>query len=217
MVRRDFNYAKKRITALSAAYAQAHVDPEYVLYKPLVISDNALALEFSTALMEARQTLEECEALIDSDASADIDYVGKAKLRKRAISLNQQWDRLNRKTEKVGTPLLDNGQLRRAESLWALATNESATVHERQRAMTKLQDIIAACQDDLASYTPPKVTVTKKAKDNVAKKQEQIAYQKELLTAMSSIIDNGSKHGIIATPHRFNALASASTLPALTA
>ena len=216
MVRRDFNYAKKHITALSAAYAQAHVDPEYVLYKPLVISNNELALEFSGALMEARQVLEECEGLIDSDTSADIDYVGKAKLRKRAILLDRQWDRLNHEAEKVGTPLLDNGQLRRAESLWALATNESATVHERQRAMTKLQDIIAECQDDLASYTPPKITVTKKAKGNVAKKQEQITYQKELLAAMSNIIDNGSKHGIITAPHRFNALASVSTLPALT-
>lgn len=216
MVRHDFNYAKKRITALSAAYAQAHIDPEYVLYKPLVISDNALALEFSGALMEARQILEECKELIDSDTSADIDYVGKAKLRKRAVLLDQQWDRLNHEAEKVGTPLLDSGQLRRAESLWTLATNESATVHERQHAMTKLQNIIAECQDDLASYTPPKVTVTKKAKDNAAKKQEQINYQKELLAAMSSIIDNGSKHGIIAAPHRFDELMSTSTRPALT-
>ena len=54
MVKRDFDYAKTRINKISAAYAQAHVDPDYVLYKPLVISNAPLAYEFSSQLMDAR-------------------------------------------------------------------------------------------------------------------------------------------------------------------
>ena len=200
-VLRDFDYAKKRIGAISVAYMDAHVNPEYVLYKPLVISDNKMSLDFNAAFMEARQVLDECQQLIDSNKPADIDYVGKLKLRKLAMSLDRQWDDLNREAEKVGTPLLDNGQLRRAESLWSLATNESATRHERQHAMSKLQGLLAQCQADLAETPQPETA------DRTTK---------ELLNAMSTIIDNGSKRGIIAAPHRFGAIANADSLPALT-
>lgn len=196
MVKRDFDYAKTRINKISAAYAQAHVDPEYVLYKPLVISNAPLAYEFNSQLMDARSTLEECDKALQQDTKFDIDFVAKSKLRKLADSLNRAWDNLNRKAEEVGTPLLDAGQLRRAESLWALATNESATVHERQRAMNKLQDIITECQEDLNTQHS----------DNT----------QEMLTAMSAVVNNGSRRGIIAPPQRVVELMP-STTPALTA
>ena len=201
MVKRDFDYAQARINKISAAYAQAHVDPEYVLYKPLVISNAPLAYEFSSQLMDARSTLEECDKALQQDTKSDIDFVAKSKLRKLADSLNRAWDNLNRKAEEVGTPLLDAGQLRRAESLWALATNESATVHERQRAMDKLQDIIAECQEDLNKHAQ-----TTQHNDNT----------QEMLTAISAVVNNGSRRGIIAPPQRVVELMP-STTPALTA
>lgn len=201
MVKRDFDYAQARIKKISAAYAQAHVDPEYVLYKPLVISNAPLAYEFNSQLMDARSTLEECDKALQQDTKSDIDFVAKSKLRKLADSLNHAWDNLNRKAEEVGTPLLDAGQLRRAESLWSLATNESATVHERQRAMDKLQDIIAECQEDLNKHAN-----TTQHSDNT----------QEMLTAISAVVNNGSRRGIIAPPQRVVELMP-STTPALTA
>lgn len=216
MVRRDFDYADKHIKRISAQYTQAHVDPNYVLYKPLVISDDPLAYEFNTQLMSARATLEECAEALRRDTKADIDFVTKSKLRKLANSLDRAWDNLNRKAEEVGTPLLDAGQLRRAESLWSLATNESATVHERQRAMDKLQKIIAECQADLANHTQNKITVTKKARDKAAEDTEKIARTKKLLGAIAAVVDNGVQRGVIAPPHRFTELMP-SAIPALTA
>ncbi len=201
MVKRDFNYAQERINKISAAYAEAHIDPEYVLYKPLVISNAPLAYEFSSQLMDARSTLEECNKALQQDTKSDIDFIAKSKLRKLADSLNRAWDSLNRKAEEVGTPLLDAGQLRRAESLWALATNESATVHERTRAMDKLQAIIAECQEDLTTHAN-----TTRHSDNT----------QEMLTAISAVVNNGSRRGIIAPPQRVVELMP-STTPALTA
>lgn len=200
MVKRDFDYAQARINKISAAYAQAHVDPEYVLYKPLVISNAPLAYEFSSQLMDARSTLEECDKALQQDTKSDIDFIAKSKLRKLADSLNRAWDNLNRKAEEIGTPLLDAGQLRRAESLWSLATNESATVHERQRAMNKLQDIIAECQEDLNKHA-----------DTTQHSEKQ-----KMLTAMSTVVNNSSRRGIIAPPQRVVELMP-STTPALTA
>ena len=201
MVKRDFDYAQARINKISAAYAQAHVDPEYVLYKPLVISNAPLAYEFSSQLMDARSTLEECDKALQQDTKSDIDFVAKSKLRKLADSLNRAWDNLNRKAEEVGTPLLDSAQLRRAESLWSLATNESATVHERNRAMDKLQEIIAECQEDLNNHAD-----TTQHSDNT----------QEMLTAIFAVVNNGSRRGIIAPPQRVVELMP-STTPALTA
>ena len=201
MVKRDFDYAQARIKKISAAYAQAHVDPEYVLYKPLVISNAPLAYEFSSQLMDARSTLEECSKALDNDTKSDIDFVAKSKLRKLADSLNRAWDNLNRKAEEVGTPLLDASQLRRAESLWSLATNESATVHERQNAMSKLQEIIAECQEDLTKH---------------AQTTQHSENKQEMITAMSTVVENGTRRGIIAPPQRIVELMP-STIPALTA
>ena len=201
MVKRDFDYAQGRINKISAAYAQAHVNPEYVLYKPLVISNAPLAYEFSSQLMDARSTLEECDKALDNDTKSDIDFIAKSKLRKLADSLNRAWDNLNRKAEEVGTPLLDSAQLRRAESLWSLATNESATVHERQNAMSKLQEIIAECQEDLTTHAD-----TNQHNDN----------KQEMLTAMSAVVNNGSRRGIIAPPQRVVELMPSAT-PMLTA
>ena len=201
MVRRDFDYAQERINKISAAYAQAHVDPEYVLYKPLVISNAPLAYEFSSQLMDARSTLEECDKALDNDTKSDIDFIAKSKLRKLADSLNRAWDNLNRKAEEVGTPLLDTSQLRRAESLWSLATNESATVHERQNAMSKLQEIIAECQEDLTKH---------------AQTTQHSENKQEMITAMSTVVENGTRRGIIAPPQRIVELMP-STIPALTA
>lgn len=216
MVQRDFDYADKHIKRVSAQYAEAHVDPNYVLYKPLVISDDALAYEFSTQLMNTRATLEECAEALRRDTKSDVDFVTKAKLRKLANSLDRAWDNLNRTAEEVGTPLLDAGQLRRAESLWSLATNESATVHERSRAMDKLQKIIAECQADLTNHAQNKITVTKKARGKAVEDAEKITRTKKLLGAIAAVVDNGIQRGVIAPPHRVTELMPSIT-PALTA
>lgn len=132
-IKRDIAYAREHIITVSAQYAEAHTNPEYVLYKPLILSDADCVYEFNDKLMHARNTVEECEQMLKRDKPADLEFIETSKLRGLANSLDRDWRELNRKAEQVGTPLLDAGQLRRAETLWAMATNEAATVHERGR------------------------------------------------------------------------------------
>lgn len=210
-IKRDIAYARKHIIAVSAQYAQAHTDPEYVLYKPLILSDADCVYEFNDKLMHARGTLEECEQMLKRGKPADLEFIETSKLRGLADSLDRDWRELNRKAEQVGTPLLDAGQLRRAETLWAMATNEAATVHERGRAMDKLQDIVADCREVLAENMNNYDTVTKKGHGlpwvKTAKPAaipahivEENKQNTQLLDAIAHAIATGQKRGIITAP-----------------
>lgn len=226
-IKRDINYARKHIIAVSAQYAQAHTDPEYVLYKPLILSDADCVYEFNDKLMRARGTLEECEQMLKRGKPADLEFIETTKLRGLADSLDRDWRELNRKAEQVGTPLLDAGQLRRAETLWAMATNEAATVHERKRAMDKLQDIVADCRETLAQNMNNYDTVTKKSHGFPWSKTSQPAaipahiveenkQNTQLLDAIAHAIATGQKRGIITAPQHVAQLTKPAQL-ALTA
>lgn len=226
-VGRDIDYARGHIIAVSAQYAQAHTDPEYVLYKPLILSDADCVYEFNDKLMRARGTLEECEQMLKRGKPADLEFIETTKLRGLADSLDREWRELNRKAEQVGTPLLDAGQLRRAETLWAMATNEAATVHERGRAMDKLQDIVADCREVLAENMANYDTVTKKGHGvpwaktaqpaaipaHIAEENKQ---NTQLLDAIAHAIATGQKRGIITAPQHVAQLTKPAQL-ALTA
>lgn len=210
-VKRDIAYARKHIIAVSAQYAQAHTDPEYVLYKPLILSDADCVYEFNDKLMHARNTVEECEQILKRGKPADLEFIETSKLRGLTNSLDREWRELNRKAEQIGTPLLDAGQLRRAETLWAMATNEAATVHERKRAMDKLQDIVADCRETLAENMNNYDTVTKKTHglpwSKTAKSTtipahivEENKQNTQLLDAIAHAIATGQKRGIITAP-----------------
>lgn len=210
-IKRDIDYAHKHIIAVSAQYAQAHTDPEYVLYKPLILSDADCVYEFNDKLMHARGTLEECEQMLKRGKPADLEFIETTKLRGLADSLDRDWRELNRKAEQVGTPLLDAGQLRRAETLWAMATNEAATVHERGRAMDKLQDIVVDCRETLTQNMNNYDTVTKKGHSLPWAKTAQPAaipahirqenkQNTQLLDAIAHAIATGQKRGIITAP-----------------
>lgn len=210
-IKRDIDYARKHIIAVSAQYAQAHTDPEYVLYKPLILSDTDCVYEFNDKLMHARGTLEECEQMLKRGKPADLEFIETTKLRGLADSLDREWRELNRKAEQVGTPLLDAGQLRRAETLWSMATNEAATVHERKRAMDKLQEIVADCRETLAQNMNNYDTVTKKGHGLPWAKTTQPAaipahiveenkQNTQLLDAIAHAIATGQKRGIITAP-----------------
>lgn len=210
-IKRDIDYARGHIIAVSAQYAQAHTDPEYVLYKPLILSDADCVYEFNDKLMHARNTVEECEQMLKRGKPADLEFIETSKLRGLADSLDRDWRELNRKAEQVGTPLLDAGQLRRAETLWAMATNEAATVHERGRAMDKLQDIVADCREVLAENMANYDTVTKKSHGFPWSKTSQPAaipahiveenkQNTQLLDAIAHAIATGQKRSIITAP-----------------
>ena len=210
-IKRDIDYARGHIIAVSAQYAQAHTDPEYVLYKPLILSDADCVYEFNDKLMHARNTVEECEQMLKRGKPADLEFIETSKLRGLADSLDRDWRELNRKAEQVGTPLLDAGQLRRAKTLWAMATNEAATVHERKRAMDKLQEIVADCRETLAENMNNYDTVTKKSHGFPWSKTSQPAaipahiveenkQNTQLLDAIAHAIATGQKRGIITAP-----------------
>lgn len=226
-IKRDIDYARGHITAVSAQYAQAHTDPEYVLYKPLILSDADCVYEFNDKLMHARNTLEECEQMLKRGKPADLEFIETTKLRGLADSLDREWRELNRKAEQVGTPLLDAGQLRRAETLWAMATNEAATVHERKRAMDKLQDIVADCRETLAQNMNNYDTVTKKSHGlpwaKTAKPaaipahiRQENKQNTQLLDAIAHAIATSQKRGIITAPQHVAQLTKPAQL-ALTA
>lgn len=197
---------------ICANYAQAFVDPEVVLYKPLIISDAPQAQEFLKNMTATREqsekdfenykslnprrmddeTIESIEATIDS-----------------ITALNSQWTELNNTALDVGTPLLDAGQLRRAERLWAVATNESATVSERQRAMSKLDDIMAETKEHLAQAESKqrttwmdKITKREKPQENNTNHDTHV-----LLDAINAVLAQGHDNNIIAPPHRVAQLA----------
>lgn len=192
---------------ICASYAQAFVDPEVVLYKPLIISDAPQAQKFLKSMTATREQSEKdfedykslnprrmTDETVES-INATINSINE---------LNSQWTELNNTALDVGTPLLDAGQLRRAERLWAVATNESATVSERQRAMSKLDDIMAETKEHLAQAETKqhttwldKVTKRKKPQEDNATHNTHV-----LLDAINAVLAQGHDNNIIAPPHR---------------
>ena len=131
----DFAFVESRLATLSerigrvsAEYAQAHVDPEVVLYKPLLIGNSDEAYEFVDAMADAQLAVESDEKWLKSVGSSPVDRDCINGTEDKVRKAEQLWRRLNRKAEQVGTPILDADVLRRAERLWGLATNEAATV-----------------------------------------------------------------------------------------
>lgn len=151
-VQTDIEYADGIISKISAEYAQAHVNPEYALYKPLVISDAKVALEFADELMNARDKIDQFKSWFNDEKSpvrvlANDEH--SREIRSTAEDLKRSWNKLNADAERVGTPILDHKTLSRAEALWSLASNEGATPAEREHAMSKLEDILDECKREL--------------------------------------------------------------------
>lgn len=172
----------ERISSLSAQYAQACVDPEVVLYKPLLIGNSDLSNEFVNALMSARNTVNDRTNLISSLIPSSVgdeedEYVNQAE--SKVEIAEDLWRKLNIKAEEVGTPILDPTTLRRAERLWKIATNESATQSERDSALDKLESIIKQCRSKLSFMD---------------------RQNKKLCDVMSNYIVQSKKKGIIAPP-----------------
>lgn len=192
---------------ICASYAQAFVDPEVVLYKPLIISDAPQAQQF---LKDMTATREQC----DKDFK-DYKNLNPRRLTDEKIAsientinavdeLNAQWIELNNTALDVGTPLLDSSQLRRAERLWAVATNESATVAERRRAMDKLDDIIAETKEQLAHADTKQHTtwLDKITKRQKPQEDNTTGDTHVLLDAINAVLTQGHDNNIIAPPHR---------------
>ena len=100
--------------------------------------------------------------------------------------------------------MLDSSQLRRAERLWAVATNESATVAERRRAMDKLDDIITETKEHLAHADTKQHTTWLDKTTKRQKPQENNTAQDThvLLDAINAVLAQGHDNNIIAPPHR---------------
>lgn len=201
------NEAQILLRDICASYAQAFVDPEVVLYKPLIISDAPQAQKFLKDMTATREQAEKdfenykslnprrmTDETIES-INATINSINE---------LNSQWTELNNTALDVGTPLLDAGQLRRAERLWAVATNESATVSERQRAMSKLDDIMAETKKHLAQAESKQHTTWLNKVTKREKPQEDNTTQNTnvLLDAINAVLAQGHNNNIIAPPHR---------------
>ena len=201
------NEAQILLRDICAGYAQAFVDPEIVLYKPLIISDAPQAQEF---LKDMTATREQAEKDFEDYKSLNPRRMTDETVESINATINSineldsQWTELNNTALDVGTPLLDTAQLRRAERLWAVATNESATVSERQRAMSKLDDIMAETKEHLAQAESKqhttwldKVTKRKKQQEDNTTHDTHV-----LLDAINAVLAQGHNNNIIAPPHR---------------
>lgn len=188
-VQTDIEYADGIISKISAEYAQAHVNPEYALYKPLVISDAKVALEFADELMNARDKIDQFKSWFNDEKSpvrvlANDEH--SREIRSTAEDLKRSWNKLNADAERVGTPILDHKTLARAEALWSLASNEGATPAEREHAMSKLEDILDECKRELRENTRLK-TIEKSDKE-------------EALDSLRRSLGNFKAKGIIGVP-----------------
>lgn len=182
----DFAFVESRLEVLSerigrvcAEYAQAHVDPEVVLYKPLLIGDSDEVYEFVDAMADAQFSVESDKEWLKGVGSAPVDRDCVKDTEDKVRKAEQLWRHLNRKAEQVGTPILDTDVLRRAERLWGLATNESATVGERKSAMGKMEELVSGCRKELS---------------------QQDLQSRQLCDAISMQIARGKTQGIIAAP-----------------
>lgn len=180
-----------RIGRVCAEYAQAHVDPEVVLYKPLLIGDSDEVYEFVDAMADAQLSVESDREWFRGVGSSPVDRDCIKNTEDKVRKAEQLWRHLNRKAEQVGTPILDTDVLRRAERLWGLATNESATVGERKSAMGKLEELVSGCRKELS---------------------QQDIQSRQLCDAISMHIARGKTQGIIAAPGPVVSLPGASVL-----
>ena len=188
-LRAAIKYADEIVSKVSAEYAQAHVDPNYVLYKPLVISKSRIALNFVDELMDAQKQVSQNKEWFGSDESplSVLSSEERAdKIKALADDLQKSWTNLNREAERVGTPILDDKTLRRVEALWSLASNESATAAEREHAMSKLEDILKDCKRELSSFK--------------FFKKHETREKEESLDAIRDTLQNHKSRGIIAPP-----------------
>ena len=188
-VQTDIEYADGIISKISAEYAQAHVNPEYALYKPLVISDAKVALEFADELMNARDKIDQFKSWFNDEKSpvrvlANDEHARE--IRGTAEELKRSWNKLNADAERVGTPILDHKTLARAEALWSLASNEGATPAEREHAMSKLEDILDECKREL--------------RKNKRLKTIEKSDKKEALDSLRRSLGNFKTKGIIGVP-----------------
>ena len=110
----DFAFVESRLGVLSdrigrvcAEYAQAHVDPEVVLHKPLLIGNSDDAYEFVDAMADAQLAVESDEKWLKSVRSSPVDRDCIKGTEDKVRKAEQLWRRLNRKAEQVGTPILD--------------------------------------------------------------------------------------------------------------
>lgn len=191
-LRAAIKYADEIVSKVSAEYAQAHVDPNYVLYKPLVISKSRIALNFADELMDAQKQVSQNKEWFGRDESplSVLSSEERAdKIKALADDLQKSWTNLNREAERVGTPILDDKTLRRVESLWSLASNESATASERERAMSKLEDILKDCKRELSTFALSK---------NVKTRQKKEA--EKAIDAIRDALQSHKPRGIIAPP-----------------
>lgn len=194
----DFAFVESRLGVLSdrigrvcAEYAQAHVDPEVVLHKPLLIGNSDDAYEFVDAMADAQLAVESDEKWLKSVRSSPVDRDCIKGTEDKVRKAEQLWRRLNRKAEQVGTPILDADVLRRAERLWGLATNEAATVSERRSAMGKLEELVSGCRRELS--------------------QQDMQYR-QLCDVIIAQIVRGKNQGIVAAPGPVVPLPGASVL-----
>lgn len=194
----DFAFVESRLEVLSerigrvcAEYAQAHVDPEVVLYKPLLIGDSDEVYEFVDAMADAQLSVDSDKEWFKGVGSSPVDRDSVKGTEDKVRKAEQMWRHLNRKAERVGTPILDTDVLRRAERLWGLATNESATVGERKSAIGKLEELVAGCRRELS---------------------QQDLQSRQLCDAISMHIARGKNQGIIAPPGPVVSLPGASVL-----
>lgn len=181
----------ERIGRVCAEYAQAHVDPEVVLYKPLLIGNSDEVYEFVDAMADAQLSVESDREWFKGVGSSPVDRDCIKGTEDKVRKAEQLWRRLNRKAEQVGTPILDTDVLRRAERLWGLATNESATVGERKSAMGRLEELVAGCRKELS---------------------QQDLQSRQLCDAISMQIARGKNRGIISAPGPVVSLPGASLL-----
>ena len=188
-LRASIKYADEIVSKVSAEYAQAHVDPNYVLYKPLVISKSRIALNFVDELMDAQKQVSQNKEWFGSDESplSVLSSEERAnQIKAVADDLQQSWTNLNREAERAGTPILDDKTLRQVEALWSLASNESATAAERERAMSKLEDILKDCKHELSSFK--------------FFKKHETREKEESLDAIRDTLQSHKSRGIIAPP-----------------
>ena len=179
------NVAREKLRTISAQYAQAYTNPEVVLYKPLIISNHPDAEKFVNSMMDTRELMDNTYADFTHYDAADLPAGINANADEvidAVAALQRQWTALNEKATRIGTPILDTDKLRRAERLWAVATNESATVAERRRAINKLDDIIAESKNLLAG-------------DDTAP-----AALEDACNAIAEVISQGHAQALIAAP-----------------
>ena len=194
----DYAYIQSRLEGLkesigrvSAEYAQAHIDPEVVLYKPLLIGNSDEAYEFVDAMADAQLAVESDEKWLKSVGSSPVDRDCIKGTEDKVRKAERLWRRLNRRAEQVGTPILDADVLRRAERLWGPATNEAATVSERRSAMGKLEELVTGCRRELS---------------------QQDIQSRELCDVISAQIARGKSQGRIVAPGPVVSLPGSSVL-----